>query len=170
MKDSFEEAVTSGIENISNLMFSELMLLIVINALGSIAICLMLWPQLMLVFLLESVFAIVTVIITRQVIWRTMNQIDSISDGLRQFSEDTSFRFDAKEGSLEDSLNMWMDAVTVATDVSGDFEAIDDDARRIGLIADGMLSNIVPRDADMILEVRSSATHIQSVISSREQA
>lgn len=168
MKNEFEEAVTDSIENISGLMFSELMLLVAINALGSIAICLMLWPRLMFVFALEAIFAIATIIIARQIIWRTTNQIDSISDGIRSFSDDPEFRFEAQEGSLEDALNMWMDSVAGATDVTNDFQSIENDAKRIELIADGMLSNIVPRDADMILEVRAASTHIQNIVSSRE--
>lgn len=168
MKKEYEEVVTDGLESISGLMFSELILLVVINALGAIAICLLLWPRLMFVFLFEAIFAIATIIIARQIIWRTTNQIDSISEGIKRFSEDRSFRFDARENSLEDALNMWMDSVSAATDVEGDLSSIDDDAKRIELIADGMLSNIVPRDADMILEVRASATHIQSIVSSRD--
>lgn len=168
MQKEFEEAVTDGLESISSLMFSELMLLVAIDALGAIAICLLFWPRLMLVFALEAVFAIVTVIVARQLIWGTTNQIDAISEGIRSFSEDPSFRFDARPGTLEDALNMWMDSVSVATDVEGDFRFIDTDAKRIELISDGMLSNIVPRDADMILEVRASAAHIQSIVASRE--
>lgn len=168
MDKEFEKAVTNGLENASDLMFSELMLLIAIDALGAIAICLLFWPRLMFVFALEAVFAIAVVIVARQIIWRTTSQIDFISDGIRHFSEDSSFRFDARPESLEDTLNMWMDSVTVATDVEDDLQTIDDDAKRIELISDGMLSNIVPRDADMILEIRASATHIQSVVSSRE--
>lgn len=163
-----KNAVTDNLESISGLMFSELMLLAAIDALGAIAVCLLFWPKIMIVFMLEALFAIATIIVARQIIWRTTNQIDAISEGVRSFSEDASFRFDAEPGSLEDSLNMWMDSVSVATDVEGDLHSIDTDAKRIELISDGMLSNIVPRDADMILEVRASATHIQAIVASRK--
>lgn len=169
MKNEYEEAVAGGIESISRLMFAELMILTAIDALGSIAICLLFWPRLMFVFALEAIFAIATIIIARQIIWRLTTQIDSISDGIQEFSDDPSFRFDAQDGSIEYSMNMWMDSVATAEDVNTDLQSIDDEAKRIELIADGMLSGIVPRDADMILEIRSSSNHIQDVISSRAE-
>lgn len=169
MKNEFEEAVADGIEHISGMMFSELMLLAAIDVLGSIAICLLFWPRLMFVFALEAIFAIATIIIARQIIWGISNQIDSVSEGIQAFSEDHSFRFDAKDGTIEYAMNMWMDSVTLAEDVNADLQSIDDEAKRIELIADGMLSGIVPRDADMILEIRASSEHIQSVIASRAE-
>lgn len=169
MSNDFEKAATDGVEGISSMAFAELMLLSVIDALGSVAICLLFWPRLLFVFTLEAVFAIATVVVARQIVWNMTNQIDSITEGIRSFSDDHSFRFEAKEGSLEDALNMWMDSVAEAREIDSDLEAIDDDARRIELIADGMLSGIVPRDADMILEVRASAEHIQGVVASRSE-
>lgn len=169
MGTEYEDATTEGVESISGLVFAELMLLAAIDALGSIAICLLCWPRLMLVFALEAVFAIATIIIARQIVWGMTTQIDSISEGIREFSQDHTFRFEAKDGSIEDSLNMWMDSVADAEEIDTDLQAIDDAAKRIELISDGMLSGIVPRDADIILEVRASASAIQGVVASRRQ-
>lgn len=161
------EAVSGSIGSLCDFVFAELILLSLISVMGATAICLALWPRLLLVFVCEIIFIAVVLIVTRSILRNMTRRMDAISDGLREFGKDDTFRFDAHDGSIEDSMNMWMDEVTKSKDMRREMQAISDDAKRMELITGAMLTGIVPRDADMLLELQETSVHIQGVASSR---
>jgi hypothetical protein len=163
----FVEATAGGIERACDLAFAELMLLVVIGTLGATAICLAFWPMLLVVFVAEAVLAVAMVLAARRIIRGVSSRMDGIARGLREFCEDDAARIDGDAGTIEDSFNMWMDEVARSHEVRSDMESMRDEAQRIVLMSDAMLNGIVPKDADMILAMRSAAEHIQAVADSR---
>ena len=163
----FAEVTAGGIERACDFAFAELMLLVVIGTLGATVICLAFWPMLLVVFVLEAILAATMVLAARKIIRGISSRMDAIAKGLREFCSDDAARLDGDPGTIEDSLNMWMDAVSRSHDVESDLESMRDEAQRIVLMSDAMLNGIVPKDTDMILATRDAAEHIQAVADSR---
>lgn len=163
----FAEVASGGIDRACDVAFAELLLLVVIGTLGATAICLAFWPQLLVVFVLEAVLAAAMVLAARKIIRGISSRMDKIAQGLRDFCDDDASRLDGEPGTVEDSFNMWMDAVSRSRDMESDVESMRDEAQRIILMSDAMLNGIVPKDTDMILATRTAAEHIQAVADSR---
>lgn len=169
MEEEYAGVAAETLDSMADLVFVKLALLVVASSLGAVAICLAAWPRILPLFVAEAMFSCAMALMMRRVVMPFSQRVTAMSDGLARFARgDRAFRFAAEEGTPEDALNMWMDAVDQAGDVGADLAAISSEAANAELIADAMLNGIAPRDADMILGLRESLSRIRAVVSSRE--